>query len=186
MKPLLRLREFFRHLYVMFLGSFEIRKVINDSGLLLCDPLGHPLLNIRDCKCELMLAYRKDGLFLTLSIYGAKFYPHAYRYITHDANNPIIREYQGDIRKIGQVHVYDHTKMRVIRFHGLMAESHQPTKVIAGAPVVTVSDKFKDDFIASEDHLIDETDRFIETKDIIGAVRFVPLMTYSGKGYIHA
>lgn len=185
MKPLLRLREFFRHLYVMLFGSFEIRKVIKDSGLLLCDPLGHPLLHIRDCKCELMLAYRKDGLVMTLAVYGAKFYPHAYRYITYDANNPIVREYQGDIRKIGQVHVYDN-KMTVLRFHGLMSETHEMKGVIAGAPVVTVSDEYKDDFIASEDHLIDETDRLIETKDPIGAVRFVPLMTYSGKGYIHA
>lgn len=185
MKPLLRLREFFRHLYVMLFGSFEIRKVIKDSGLLLCDPLGHPLLHIRDCKCELMLAYRKDGLFLTLAVYGAKFYPHAYRFITHDANNPILREYQGDIRKIGQVHVYD-SKMTVLRFHGDIAEAHDPKGVKAGAPVVTVSDEYKDDFIVSEDHLIDETNRLIETKDPIGAVRFVHSMTYSGKGYIYA
>ena len=124
MKIRLRVREFFRHLYAWIFGSFEIVKVIDDADLMLCDSLGHPLLHIRDCKCEMMVAYRRDGLVLTLAIYEAKFYANAHRIILTDAINPIVREYQGDVRKIGQVHVYDDSKRRVILFHGIMSEAH--------------------------------------------------------------
>lgn len=186
MKLRLRLREFFRRLYARLFGSFAIRKVIKDADLLLCDSFGNSLLNIRSSKCYTELSYLEDGLFLSIEVYGARFCPHAYRHITTDAHHPIVRDYEGDVRSIGQVHIYDDNKMRVFCFHGLMSEVHQSVGVIAGAPVVTVVDEYMDDFIPPEDYLIDDNAVLSKVEDRIGAVRYIPIMTYSGKGYINS
>lgn len=180
-----RIREFLRFMYATIFGSFDIRKIINKADLLLCDSLGHPLLNIRDCKCETVTNYSSGGVTLSVAVYGANFYPHAYRLVTTDINSPILREYKGDVRGIGEITVFDE-KMTSIRFYGEISEAHDHIGIVAAAPVVTVSDKYKDDFIASEDHLIRDDNELTSLHESPGLVRYVPLIAYSGKGHVYA
>lgn len=189
MKIRLRVRELFRHLYVMIFGSFVSKKVIHDAEMMLCNPLGHPLLNIRCKKCEYTLNYSRNGLTISISVYDANFYPHAYR-LSHKGGLIIIRDDPGDHRyvssDIGNVHIYENKK-RTLLFRGKMDEAHQWIDIIAGAPVITVSSDFEDAFAERPDgDPIADTERFIKAEDPPGAVRYVPLITYSGKGYIHA
>lgn len=187
-----RFREFTRHLYARFFGSFAIDKSIKDAELLLCSELGFPLLNIRCKKCEYSLHYTKNSTGITVVVYGANFYPHAYRLsVPHRSKDILVRDDPNEMRPVGRIHIYE-DKMSSVVFYGAIDEAHSlhvdDGHVVAAAPVVEVSDSFPDGLHDAEDSdPIKDTERLIKTTDDQpGAVRFIPILTYSGKGDVQS
>lgn len=178
------LREFGRHLYARIFGSFGISKTILNADLLLCDERGFPLLNIRCRKCEYMLHYTKNDTGLSVIVYDANFCPHAFRIsATGKMDDIILRDDPQDTRLIGRMHIFEEKASSVV-FYGPIEEVHAlhvgDRHVIAGAPVMEVSDKYLDDVSSA-----DASESQVQVTDKPGSVRFLPLITYTGKGYVH-
>lgn len=191
----LRLREFSRHLYARFFGAFAINKAIDKAELLLCTELGFPLLNIRCRKCEYVLHYTKNSTGIAVVVYGANFYPHAYRVSSSPPSprNIILRDETKDTRPIGRVHIYEDKSTSVV-FYGAIEEAHSlhvgqgrsAEHVVAAAPVVQVSDKYLDEMLEKVEHQdpIRDPEQYIRTIDGSG-VRYIPILTYTGNGHVH-